>query len=202
MRDPSGAPCRWRAGLVVTLPGLVAAPAVLASEAHGSGFWARFGVLHPSLVHFPIALAITAAAAELAGLVFRIRALRDFAFVAVLLAGLAVVPVYLTGHAAHERKGRMATSLAARVERHEDWGTATMWVVLAAAGLALAARLRPRRFLRVTATAALLAAAALAGITGFFGAEVVRGPDHLSPLLEGRASPVAAFPRASFARER
>jgi len=145
-----------------------------------------FGVLHPVMVHFPIALTTVAALAALLSLLFAKSFFRSAATFTILLAAVMSVPSTMTGEEAEESKGVMSDALHERVEAHEDIASIAQWVVIGAAVLqvlSLAGPLATMSWFRWVAVAGILGAAGIIGYTGYLGGEVMWGPDHLKKIL-------------------
>jgi uncharacterized membrane protein len=143
------------------------------------------GVLHPVLVHFPLALTLVAALTALLGLVTAGSFFRNVTTFLLVLAALSIVPSFLTGEEAEEARGVMNDALQERVEDHETLGLISLYVVIGAAVVQLLTY--PKRLdrmgFRLFALILVLAAAGVAGYAGYLGGEVIRGPDHLKHLL-------------------
>ena len=126
--------------------------------------------LHPAVVHFPIALAVTGAFAELGYLLVRRPWIRWFGPILLTLALAGSGVAYFSGQAVRDKAVDQGVPNAA-VERHL---TSCVWA-LGALGLAtiLSWAVRPRgKGISLSALAAL-AAAALTLYTGYLGAELV-----------------------------
>ena len=118
--------------------------------------------LHPLVVHFPIALLLTAAGLDVAGWALRCnRSLRFVATALYVLGTLAIVAAYVTGRAAAGTVWLPGMAHAA-VKEHWDWAFRAVWffTILTAVRLVLLwrGRAEPRP--------ALIAALALAGLLG------------------------------------
>ena len=130
-----------------------------------------FGLdLHTSVIHFPIALTVVGALAELGYLVIRRPWLRWFAPVLLTLALLGAGGAYFSGKAVEDKAVRQGVPRAA-VDLHEE---AALWAIGA---IALATLLswatRPRgKALWLPALAALIAAAIVLR-TGHLGGKLV-----------------------------
>jgi uncharacterized membrane protein len=134
------------------------------------------GRLHPLLVHFPIALILIAAIAELVALATQFRAWHTFA-VANMRAGAAFAV------ASAGAGWLLASSRIVEASPALEWHR---WLGLMAALASVAAALttgeidRPSRRLWLYRIA-LFSAAALVAVAGHFGAMLVWGADFLRP---------------------
>lgn len=123
--------------------------------------------LHPSVIHFPIALSLVGVLLDLLSRHRRGRPLEPAGLVLMVLAAAGGIVAVLTGEAAHD-EAVVPQAAAALVARHEQLGEIAMWalIVLAAARIALAAR---GWFRGAAAWAYVLAAAVVAGLVGYQG---------------------------------
>lgn len=161
-------------------PGAAAAPAVPAASAASTGgrsardkFGDFLGRLHPVSVHFPIALLITAALLELVAIVFRAARPREAARVCLLLGAL--------GAAASAGLGWISADFNPIVGNTAETVWLHRWLGITAASasvLCVVLMLAGERA-KLAFRIALFGCAALVGVTGYFGGEIVRGPNHL-----------------------
>lgn len=137
------------------------------------------GKFHPVVVHFPIALIITAAFAELLALVSRKNAFSEAAyFVLVVGAGGAAAAVGL-GWAAGAFADYQAEIAGVPVLGLHRWlGTTSGLFVLLTLGLALRARKKNSPGRIKAYRAALFTSAILVSVTGHFGSALIYGLDH------------------------
>jgi uncharacterized membrane protein len=118
--------------------------------------------IHPLVVHFPIALLMTAAGLDVAGLALRCnRSLRFVATALYVLGTLTIVAAYFTGRAAADTIWLPGMAHAA-VKEHWDWAfrAVMFFTILTAVRLVLLWRVRP------DPRPALVAALTLAGLLG------------------------------------
>src|SRR5215213_10476126 len=116
--------------------------------------------IHPVLVHFPIALLVTAAALDLiACLLRRNRRLRDTATILYVIGTLAALAAYVTGRAASQTIWLPGMAHAV-VSDHWDWAWRVVWFF----GIVTTLRLVLLRSSRQTPAPALIVAFALAGL--------------------------------------
>ena len=133
--------------------------------------------LHPLVVHFPIALLLTAAGLDVAGWALRCnRSLRFVATALYVLGTLTIVATYFTGRAAAATIWLPGMAHAA-VKDHWDWAFRAVWffTILTAVRLVLLWRIRadPRPALIALLTLAGLLGVVLLGETGDRGGRLV-----------------------------
>jgi uncharacterized membrane protein len=133
--------------------------------------------LHPLVVHFPIALLLTAAALDVVSWMLRCnRSLRFVATVLYVLGTLAIVAAYVTGRAAANTVWLPGMAHAA-VKEHWDWAFCAVWFfgILTAVRLVLLWRARadPRPLLIAALTLAGLVGVVLLAETGDRGGRLV-----------------------------
>lgn len=140
------------------------------------------GRLHPAFVHFPVALLMAAAAAELLGLLrWRRDAMRIASAWCIALAAMGCVPAVASGLILAEARGAGGDAAAAELlQLHRLLGIATGASCLLSA-LLLSWSTRPKwgRAARRFYTVSVLGGAALVALTGHFGAMLVYGRDWL-----------------------
>jgi uncharacterized membrane protein len=118
--------------------------------------------IHPLLVHFPIALLITAAGLDVVGWVLRRnRPLRQAVTLLYVLGTGAAIAAYFTGRTASQTVWLPGMAQAV-VKEHWDWAFRTVWFFGIVTGLRLVL-LRPSRR---DPGPAIIAALALAGLVG------------------------------------
>jgi uncharacterized membrane protein len=96
--------------------------------------------LHLFLVHFPVALIVVGAAADVVGAALQSREARRWAGVLLILGALFAVAAFLTGQSALAALGPFRPESFARVETHTQWGGAGVWALAIAGGLRAAWR--------------------------------------------------------------
>lgn len=119
--------------------------------------------IHPLIVHFPIALLVSAALVDLAALVLRKRpGLRDLATLLYCAGAGAAITAYFTGRNA-ETSLLLPAEVNLFVDEHEDWAFRTTWffVFFASVRLAVSYIIRPK-------TIVLPAGVFLVGLVGIF----------------------------------
>jgi uncharacterized membrane protein len=118
--------------------------------------------IHPLLVHFPIALLLTAAGLDVVGWVLRRnRSLRQAATLLYVVGTGASVAAYVTGRAASQTLWFPGMAQAV-VREHWDWAFRTVWFF----SMATVVRLVLLRPSRREPSPVIIAALALAGLVG------------------------------------
>jgi uncharacterized membrane protein len=117
--------------------------------------------LHLFVVHFPVALVVAGAAADAGGAVLRTPRVRAVAGVLLIAGGALAFLAFLTGGGALQAALARVPPGDPRLEAHQQWGAAGVWLLLGAAGLRLAWRRRLDGARGWLALAAALASAAL-----------------------------------------
>lgn len=134
------------------------------------------GRFHPMLVHFPIALLMAAALAELLSMSGRLVEARSSARFGIVLAAATAVAAATLGWA-RASGGGFPASTADAVEVHRWLGTTTAAWLTAAAVCSEVGRRAPRRWMALYRFF-LFAGVALVGFTGHFGAVITHGLDY------------------------
>ncbi len=132
--------------------------------------------LHPAFVHFPIALLVAAAMAEMLSLRWKRDALRAASAWCVVLAALGAFPAAVSGWLLAGGYDQAPAAL----DTHRWLGVATAVSAAISAGLlAYCARAKSPDTVRRFYLVSLVGGALLAGIAGHFGAILVYGADYL-----------------------
>lgn len=91
--------------------------------------------MHLFLAHFPVALLVVGAAADVVGVALRSERIRGFAGVLLMLGGLAALLTFLTGQDALARALSRVSPVNPALEAHTQWGGAGVWVLVGGAVL-------------------------------------------------------------------
>ena len=155
---------------------------------------------HLILNHFPVILTVVGAAAAVLALIVRRRGVWLYATATLALAGVTVVPTYLTGEGAEHKIEDSWYVSHDVIEEHEEAGKWALWVVLGMGVVGAYAWWRARRsaavdgalpiWLRALVTITALWGATTLYVTAEHGGEIV----HRSPHLEPGVGPPAAAP--------
>lgn len=148
----------------------------------------HIGVLHVTIVHFPIALSIAAVVADAVWLVGRKPWAKHAGLYCLIFAALSAIPVAITGDAQLEdmQSQSLSSEQSSLAETHEDLGIATLAVVLAAATFRVATTSRGwLKGIPVYIYGAMMAGLlVLITLTGHWGGMLAFGRDYLQPLFQ------------------
>ena len=136
--------------------------------------WDAFGTLHPFLVHFPVALILTAAVTEAIAVARRDERLGDAARFMITAAAWLAVPAAVAGFA---RAGSVTIEpdLQSTFTVHRIAGIAIPVLAFLAAGLAAGVRRSGQIWELFLFRIVLVIAAVAAAIAGHHGGELVYG---------------------------
>ena len=131
--------------------------------------------IHPVIVHFPVALIISAFALDLLGLIFRSQRIRAAAFPVLALATLAAIVGVATGHLAEYQLKVKSDEIIRLIGIHETLATAALGAIVVALIFRSLAEYRKNieGILGQIAFIAMLVATILVGAAGYFGGEMV-----------------------------
>jgi len=149
------------------------------------------GRLHPLIVHFPIALLLTAALVESFQRLRRRPRPSATALTCLTLGVIAAAAAVASG-LANERYESHGQSLVAAIDRHQLFGIIAGSTGAAALALGLLTLAINHKIVRWTYFATLLAAGTLTGVTGHFGGSLVFGEDYLTSVWRREAKTQAA----------
>jgi len=125
--------------------------------------------LHPKLVHFPIALFITALILDLLSRIFRKENLHQAAVI-VYLAGVFFAPIVVWAGLWEQQRLNLHHPV---LEQHKLYAFITLWVSLASIPLLWFLKKKFVRLFRIVFTSLLLLMAVLVTTTGYFGGRMV-----------------------------
>ena len=123
--------------------------------------------LHPIIVHFPIALFITAFGLEILSLLFKRENLHQIAWCNYLLGILAMIAAVLAAW----RDGETLKHPVFYI--HRNFAYATLIFALVSGAVLLQIKKRAKKFFRIAFFIALLLTATLVAITGYYGGRLV-----------------------------
>jgi uncharacterized membrane protein len=135
------------------------------------------GRFHPVLVHFPVALILTACAAEL---LYLIKKDNYFGLAALFLATAAAwmsLPTFAAGFAAASGE-TFAPELTRAFAVHRISGVTTPMLAAIAAGMGHSGRRTGQVWEQIVYRVFLVLAAVSVALAGFNGGVLVHGPDH------------------------
>ena len=126
-------------------------------------------LLHPKLVHFPIALMFSAAGMQMLGLVFNKETWRNAAWTMFVMAVIALPITALSGLWEADRLHLRHPIL----EEHKQWAFAALWSSLAALPALWFLKSKNNKVFQVLFLAAALAVCVLLFLAGREGGEMV-----------------------------
>jgi uncharacterized membrane protein len=130
---------------------------------------------HLFLAHFPVALVVAGAAADLGGALARNGRTRAFAGVLLMAGGASAFLAFFTGGGALSAALSRILPGDPRLDAHQQWGAAGVWLLVGAAGLRAAWRRRLDGIRGWIALAAALASAAVVTGIALSGAALAHG---------------------------
>lgn len=147
---------------------------------------------HLVINHFPVILTVVGAAAALLALFVRKRGAWLYATATLALAGISVVPTYLTGEIAEEKIEHAWYVSHDVIEEHELAGKWALWIVGAMGAVAAYAWWRARRnaaldgglpvWLRAAVVVMALWGATTLYVTAEHGGNIVHRSPQLTPI--------------------
>lgn len=137
-----------------------------------------FGQFHPVVIHFPIALLLAAALAELIGLMSSAAYWRQAGWYCALLGAAGAVVAATLGWA--DAAVTQHPGVEWVVDLHRWLGTATAAVAVLAVVFHILCSRRSRGGFRIAYLVCLFLSAALVGVTGHFGAALIYGLKYFS----------------------
>lgn len=147
---------------------------------------------HLVINHFPVILTVVGAAAALLALIVRRRGVWLYATATLALAGVSVVPTYLTGESAEEKIEHAWYVSHDVIEEHELAGKWALWIVGAMGAVAAYAWWRARRnaaldgglpvWLRAAVVVMALWGATTLYVTAEHGGNIVHRSPQLTPI--------------------
>ncbi len=154
--------------------------------------WAFAGYFHPATVHFPIALLTVGGLAALLSFVVGGRA-EDFAFFCLLLACLSAIVATAMGWSFADERGWGGYDLSRwdrTIDRHRWGGTILTIYLVLLVPVAMLGKGRRSGSIRIWWRLGLLLAAAVVGLIGHQGGELVYGSKHYDRAFERLQGPV------------
>lgn len=142
----------------------------------------ELGKLHVVLVHFPIALALSAALADLLWAATRREFFRHAGFYCLILAAISVIPVAITGDQLLDSMS-LPPALAPLGETHQVLGIASLVLILLATAVRALRRNQPTGYWLIAYAVLIVAVATCISLTGHYGGMLAFGKDYLSGLF-------------------
>ena len=140
------------------------------------------GKLHVVLVHFPIALALCAALADLLWLITRKDNFKSAGLYCLTLAAISAIPTVVAGLIKASGK-EFAGEYVAIVETHEHLAIACLVIAIAAAAIRLRSRGEMKKWWLACYCILIIALAIAIPITGHYGGMLVHGKDFLAHVF-------------------
>ncbi|MGA2266327.1 MAG: DUF2231 domain-containing protein [Phycisphaerae bacterium] len=140
------------------------------------------GKLHLLVLHFPIALVLAAALADVLWLWRRKTFFGEAGFYCLLVGAISAVPTMAAGLMLISTMS-LSGQIAQLGEVHESLGIITTTVVLLTAGLRVALRNRLSGLWGWAYGVLMLASVVLITLTGHYGGLLAFGPDYLSGIF-------------------
>jgi uncharacterized membrane protein len=140
------------------------------------------GKLHLLVLHFPIALILAAALADMLYLLRRKAFYKDAGFYCIILGALGAIATMATGSMLIDTLN-LTGEYHDLGETHEALGITTMIVAILAAGVRVFFRNNLPRIWAWVYGALILAAVALVSVTGHYGGLIAFGKDYLSDIF-------------------
>lgn len=137
--------------------------------------------LHLLILHFPIALILSAALADVLWVWLRRPILREAGHWCIGLGAATAIPTVVAGFLLLNGMG-LSGEMAEIGETHESLGVIAMSLTLAAAGVRLAARNRLARPWGFVYAALIAASAVVVALAGHWGGMLAFGEDYLKQL--------------------
>ncbi|MBN1918751.1 MAG: hypothetical protein JW889_12660 [Verrucomicrobia bacterium] len=155
-------------------------PLLAHGEGGEDGLVEMLGEQHVAVIHFPIALTIAAALAELLALITRRPAFTHAARFCIVIAALGAIAAVITGWIAfgEETEGMTAAAmksnpLTRNLLIHRSLGIAAAIVIVAGAVLSEVGHIGRNKWVMLASRIALLAAVVLVVLTGYYGGKYV-----------------------------
>ncbi len=194
MSEPVSTTWRRLASLAAGAGALTLATAARAAELGGAAdsspsMWLQLaGRLHPVVVHFPIALLLTALLMETLQMLRRQPKPAATALTCLALGVIAAACAIGSGLAneAYESHGK---ALAAAIDQHQLWGIITGSVGAAALVGGLLSRALSHKALRWVYFGSLMATGVLTAVTGHMGGSLVYGEGYLTSVIWPEETP-------------
>ena len=140
------------------------------------------GKFHVMLVHFPIALVLCAALADLLWVITRKESFKNAGLYCLVLATISAIPTVVTGLI--EASGKeFAGQYVAIAKTHAYLAIACLVLAIAAASIRLASRGQMKKWWLGAYCILIIALAVGIAITGHYGGMLVHGKDFLANIF-------------------
>jgi uncharacterized membrane protein len=142
------------------------------------------GKLHVVIVHFPIALALSAALADILYAITKKAALKNAGLYCLVLAAIAAIPTVMTGW---ERLESLQANLPADIlsiaDTHKDCALISLSLLIIAAAVRISQRNNLSRWWLAGYVILMLLIVGFISATGSYGGMLTHGKDFLSGLF-------------------
>jgi len=142
----------------------------------------NIGELHVTIVHFPIALAICAALADLLWLATRKDSFKNAGMYCLMLAAISAIPVVITGLIKAWGQDYGGDDLYI-ITVHKYLGITSFIIAVLAIAIRLGCRQRMKKWWLAGYCILMFALVTSIAITGYFGGMLVHGHDFLSDIF-------------------
>jgi uncharacterized membrane protein len=144
----------------------------------------EIGKLHVILVHFPIALALSAVLADILFVVTHKDSFRICGMYCLVLAAIAIIPTAYTGDQLLDSEQAKLTPDYLRIAHiHRDLAVTSLVLVLSAAVIRTAQKNHLKKMWLVIYSALIVLIFGFISATGHFGGMLTHGKDYLSGIF-------------------
>jgi uncharacterized membrane protein len=144
----------------------------------------EIGKLHVILVHFPIALALSAVLADFLFVVTHKDSFRICGMYCLVLAAIAIIPTAYTGDQLLDiEQAKLAPDYLRIAHIHRDLAITSLVLVLSAAVIRIAQKNHLKKIWLVVYSVLIVLIFGFISVTGHFGGMLTHGKDYLSGLF-------------------
>ena len=144
----------------------------------------EIGKLHVLLVHFPIALALSAALADFLFVVTRKDYFRICGLYCLVLAAIAIIPTAFTGDQLLDmEQSKLTPEYLSIAHTHRNLAVISVVLVITAAIIRIAGKNHLKKWLLAAYTVLIILIFGFISATGHFGGMLTHGKDYLSSIL-------------------
>ena len=144
----------------------------------------EIGKLHVLLVHFPIALALSAVLADFLFVVTRKDYFRICGLYCLVLAAIAIIPTAFTGDQLLDmEQSKLTPEYLSIAHTHRNLAVISVVLVITAAIIRIAGKNHLKKWLLAAYTVLIILIFGFISATGHFGGMLTHGKDYLSSIL-------------------